>query len=84
MTDLVLNTAPLLAMVKPSLEALGQRLAQAIDAFAEARMRAALPARLLQAQLDHGDALPPRPATAASTGQGNDDSISKESLRCSF
>jgi hypothetical protein len=84
MTDLVLNAAPLLAMVRPRLGAWGRLLAQAIDAFAEARMRAALPARLLQAQLHHGNALPPRPATAASTGQGNDASISKESLRCSF
>jgi hypothetical protein len=53
MTDLVLNAAPFFAMVKPRLEGLGLLLAQAIDAFAEARMRKALPARLLQKELQH-------------------------------
>jgi hypothetical protein len=52
MTDLVLNAAPLFAMVKPWLQALGVWLAHAIDAFAEARMRKALPARLLQKELE--------------------------------
>jgi hypothetical protein len=52
MTDLVLNAAPLFAVVRPRLEALGLLLSQAIDAFAEARMRSALPARLFQAELE--------------------------------
>jgi hypothetical protein len=86
MTDLVLNAAPLFAMVRPRLEALGLRLSQAIDSFAEARMRNALPARLLQAQLelDRRNALPRRPMTAgapAPTARGNDEPLSKESLR---
>jgi hypothetical protein len=89
MTDLVLNAAPLFAMLRPRLEALGLLLSQAIDAFAEARMRSALPARLLRTQLelDGGNALPPRPMTAvvsAPTARGNDEPLSKESLRCSF
>jgi hypothetical protein len=95
MTYLVLNAVPLFAMVRPRLEALGLLLTQAIDAFAEARMRSALPARLLQAELelDRGNASPPRPMTAvapARTVRGNDDPISdddpisKENLTCSF
>jgi hypothetical protein len=52
MTGLVLKATPLIAMVRPWLEALGLRLSRAIDHFAEARMRGALPARLLQAQLE--------------------------------
>jgi hypothetical protein len=52
MTDLVLNVAPLFAMVRPGLEALNLRLTQAIDSLAEARMRNALPARLLRAELE--------------------------------
>jgi hypothetical protein len=62
MTDLVLNVAPFFAMVRPRLEALGLRLTQAIDSFAEARMRNALPARLLRAELerDRANASPPR------------------------
>ncbi len=52
MTDIVLNAAPLFAMVKPRLETLGLLLTQAIDAFAEARMRKALPARLLRRELE--------------------------------
>jgi hypothetical protein len=50
MTDLVRIAAPLIAFVRSRLEALGGAVVQAIDAFTEARMRAALPARLLQAQ----------------------------------
>lgn len=50
MTDLVLNAAPFTAFVRSRLQASGVALSQAIDAFAEARMRAALPARLPQAQ----------------------------------
>jgi len=89
MTDLVLSAAPLFAIVRPRLEALGMLLSQAIDAFAEARMRNALPARLVQAQLelDRGNTSPPRPMTigaSAPTAIGTDDLISKESLRCSF
>lgn len=89
MTDLVLSAAPLFAIVRPRLEALGMLLSQAIDAFAEARMRNALPARLVQAQLelDRGNTSPPRPMTigaSAPTAIGTDDPISKESLRCSF
>ena len=53
MTEIVLNAAPLFAVVRPRLEALGLLLAQAIDAFAEARMRKALPARLLWRELEH-------------------------------
>jgi hypothetical protein len=76
MTDLVLNAAPLFAMVRPRLEAFGLRLTQAIDAFAEARMRNGLPARLLQAELerDRGNAAAPRPAgVPAGTGRCNPD-----------
>jgi hypothetical protein len=70
MTDLVLNVAPLFAVIRPGLEALGLRLTQAIDDFAEARMRNALPARLLRAELerDRGNASPPRPTTAGTPG----------------
>ena len=48
MTDLVLSAAPLIANLRPKIEALGQRLSQALDAFAEARMRRAVPARVLR------------------------------------
>ena len=89
MTGLVLNAAPLFAMVRPRLAAFGLLLSQAIDAFAEARMRSALPARLLQAQRerDRGSALPSRPTAGGATvptARGNDDPTAKESLRCSF
>jgi hypothetical protein len=70
MTDLVLNATPLFDMLRPRLEGLGLRLSRAIDDFAEARMRRALPARLLQAELErnHADALPPRPNDGRSAG----------------
>ena len=89
MTDLVLNAAPRFAMVRPRLEALGLRLMQAIDAFAEARMRSTLPARLLQAEFAHdrGNASPLRPMTAAApvrTRRGSDAPISKEGRTCWF
>jgi hypothetical protein len=95
MADLVLHAAPLFAMVRPRLEVLGLLLTQAIDAFAEARMRNALPARLLQAERGpvRGNAAPPRTMTAvapapktlgAPQALGNDAPVSKESLRCSF
>jgi hypothetical protein len=89
MTDLVFDAAPLFAVIRPRLEAFGLLLSQAIDAFAEARMRSALPARLLQAQLelDRGNALLSRPITVGAptpTGRDNNGATSKESLRCTF
>jgi hypothetical protein len=95
MTDIVLRAAPLFAVVRPRLKALGLLLTQAIDAFAEARMRNALPARLLEAELgrERGNAAPsptmtpvaPAPkALGAPQALGTDDPVSKESLRCSF
>jgi hypothetical protein len=85
MTNLVLNAAPLRAMVTPQLEAFGLFLSQAIDAFAEARMRSALPARLLRAQLelDGEDASPPRSGLPAPTALGDVDPIIKECRPCS-
>jgi hypothetical protein len=95
MTNLVLNAAPLFAMVRPRIEALGLLLTRAIDAFAEARMRSALPARLLEAELgrERGNAAPSRTMTAVAAAPkalgapqalGTDDPVSKESLICSF
>jgi hypothetical protein len=85
MTDLVLNAAPLCAMVKPRLEALGRFLSRAIDAFAEARMRSALPARLLQAQLelDGEDVSPARSGLPAPTALGDVDPTIKDCRPCS-
>jgi hypothetical protein len=85
MTDIVLNAAPLFAVMRSRFEALGLVLSQSIDAFADARMRNAPPARSPQAQLefDRGPSLPSRQLTAA-PARGRDDRISKESVRCSF
>jgi hypothetical protein len=86
MTDLVLNAAPLFAKVKPRLEALGALLAQAIDAFAEAWMRKALPARLLQKELerDRENVSASSSSLSVLAARGVGDPISKESLSCSF
>jgi hypothetical protein len=73
-------------MVRPRLEALGLLLVQAIDAFAEARMRKALPARLLQKELerDRENVSASPLSLSALVARGPEVPISKESAPCSF
>jgi hypothetical protein len=43
MTALILQAKPLVGMVAPKLQAIYQRILHALDSFAEARMRNAVP-----------------------------------------
>jgi hypothetical protein len=60
MTAIVFNRRPRFATIAPRLRKLGRWLANALDAFAEARMRAAVPEhylRRVQRDMDRCDAL---------------------------